>query len=80
MMEIEVRLFATLRKFLPAGSGAYSTRVSVEEGEQVRDVLTRLGLPMDRPVVLVRNGIQCAPDAQVQDGDVLSVFPPLGGG
>jgi sulfur-carrier protein len=79
-MEIEVRLFATLRAILPAGSSAHSTKVIVEEGEQARDVLTRLGLPMDRPVLLVRNGIQCGTDVQVQDGDVLSVFPPLGGG
>ena len=79
-MEIEVRLFATLQKHLPPGSGPYSCRLHMGDESRVMDVLTRLSLPAELPKILLVNGVKCNGEATLKDGDVLSVFPPLGGG
>ena len=79
-MEIEVRLFAILQKHLPPGSGAYSCRLHMGDGSRVKDALTRLSLPVELPKILLVNGVKSSDEVALKDGDVLSVFPPLGGG
>ncbi len=79
-MEIEVRLFAILQKHLPPGSGPYSCRLRMGKESRVKDVLTRLSLPAGLPKILLVNGVKSSEEATLKNGDVLSVFPPLGGG
>jgi len=47
---------------------------------RVMDVLTRLSLPAELPKILLVNGVKSSDEATLKDGDILSVFPPLGGG
>jgi len=79
-MEIEVKLFAIFQHYLPLGSGPYSCKLRLEIEAQVKDVLNYLNLPNEMPKILLLNGIQCKPDSRLREGDVLSIFPPLGGG
>ena len=79
-MEIEVRLFAILQKHLPPGSSPYSCRLHMGDESRVMDVLTRLSLPAELPKILLVNGVKSGDETTLKDGDVLSVFPPLGGG
>jgi sulfur-carrier protein len=79
-MKVEVALFATLSKYLPAGSQNRRAALEVKEGVTVRDILNHLGVPPELPNILLVNGRQ-APDTTVlKDGETLSVFPPLAGG
>lgn len=72
---IDVRLFATLR----AGrEKAYS--LSCTEFKTVRDICTFLGIPVDDVAIILINGFHSNPDAELKDGDVLSLFPPCAGG
>jgi len=50
------------------------------DGSRVKDVLTRLSLPAEVPKILLVNGVKSGDETTLKDGDVLSVFPPLGGG
>jgi len=79
-MKIEVALYATLGRYLPAGAQNRKAGIEVREGATVRDVMNQLGIPADLPNILLVNGRQ-APDTTVlQEGQTLSIFPPLAGG
>lgn len=79
-MEIELRMFATFRRYLPPGSEGHVCRVEIGPGDRISNVLGRLGLPPEGPRIVLKNGLHTRDDTDLKEGDVLSVFPPLGGG
>ncbi|MFB3885202.1 MAG: MoaD/ThiS family protein [Thermodesulfobacteriota bacterium] len=79
-MEIEVRLFATLRDYLPKGSGRFSFKMEVDGHTRVQDVLAGLHLPDEIPKIILVNGIHGKKEQVLKEGDVLSIFPPVAGG
>jgi molybdopterin converting factor small subunit len=79
-MEIEVKLFATLRDYLPKGSGQFSCKVEIDSTDTVRNVLERLEIPEEMPKIILVNGVHSNLDQVLKFGDVLSVFPPVAGG
>jgi molybdopterin synthase sulfur carrier subunit len=79
-MKIEVKLFATLRDYLPKGSGRFSCRVEIDSTDTVRDVLEKLKIPERIPKIILVNGVHSNLDRVLEFGDVLSVFPPVAGG
>lgn len=79
-MEITVELFATLVRYLPAGTRGKSTILTVEGGATVAQVLKGLGIPDDMPFTTLVNGRHSEPDQVLKPGDRLSAFPPLAGG
>ena len=79
-MEIEVKLFATLRDYLPKGSGQFSCRIEANSTDTVRDVLKKLRVPEEIPKIILVNGVHSNLDRVLKSGDVLSVFPPVAGG
>ena len=79
-MEIEVKLFATLRDYLPKGSGQFSCKVEVNSTDTVRDILKRLKIPEEIPKIILVNGVHSNLDRFLKFGDILSVFPPVAGG
>ncbi len=79
-MEIEVKLFATLRDFLPKGSSRFSCRMEIDGHTRVQDVLSKLKIPEEMPKIILVNGVHGKKDLVLKDGDVLSVFPPVAGG
>ncbi len=79
-MEIEIKLFATLRDYLPQGSSRFSCKMEIDHLTRVQDVLTRLKIPEDMPKIILVNGIHGKKEQVLKEGDVLSVFPPVAGG
>jgi molybdopterin converting factor small subunit len=77
---VEVRLFATLAQFLPAGSTEGSAVIDVPEGATIADVARRLGIPPGLDRVLLLNGVEAQPEQRLRSGDALDIFPPLAGG
>ena len=79
-MEIEVRLFATLRDYLPKGSSQFSCKVKVNPINTVRGILKKLKIPDEIPKIILVNGVHGNLEQVLKRGDVLSVFPPVAGG
>ncbi|HXX36115.1 MAG TPA: MoaD/ThiS family protein [Thermodesulfobacteriota bacterium] len=79
-MEIEVKLFATLRDYLPKGSSRFSCKMEIEGSTRVRDILSRLKIPEQIPKIILINGVHGKKEQTLKEGDVLSVFPPVAGG
>ena len=72
---IEVRFFSTLRE----GRGKIA-EVPAEEAATAGDILRRFEIPAEEVAILLINGFHSKPDDGVKDGDVVSLFPPVGGG
>ena len=72
---IEVRFFATLRQ----GRGKI-TEVPAEDVSTAGDVLRRFDIPAEEVAILLINGFHSKPENIVKDGDIISLFPPVGGG
>ncbi|MEA4811508.1 MAG: MoaD/ThiS family protein [Anaerolineaceae bacterium] len=72
---IEVRLFATLREG--------RNKLVFLEPEEINcghDLLTKLDiLPQELAIFLI-NGLHSSLDTPIHDGDILALFPPVGGG
>ncbi len=79
-MKVEVKLFANFREYLPPGSEKYSCTLEFAEGTTIKQVLARLKIPEDLPMVPLVNGIHRRPEDPLQPGDILSIFPPVAGG
>lgn len=80
-MNIELRLFASLRKKLPPGAPRGKCRLEVPEGATIGDVLTRMDIPRATAQMVLLNGDHDRDfDRVLHDGDVLSIFPPVAGG
>ena len=72
---IEVRLYAMLRQ------GRVQIIMRKNQGSSTaRDIISHLDIPMGEVSILLINGIHKPLDAQVKDGDAVSLFPPVGGG
>lgn len=85
-MKIKVRLFGELREFLPQQrkGSIFDCQVEVERGSKVSDVIKKLGLPTDRPKVILINGRAFPEDKigekMLEESDILSIFPYIVGG
>ena len=80
-MKVEVRLFASLTRYLPGGSQGKSAVLDVAEGTTLADLLRRLGIPQKLAHLTMLNGVQqLDKDVPLHDGDVVAIFPPIAGG
>jgi len=79
-MEIEIKLFATLRDYLPKGSSRFSFKMEIDSHTPIQDILSKLKIPEEMPKIILVNGIHGKKDQILKEGDILSIFPPVAGG
>jgi molybdopterin converting factor small subunit len=79
-MEIEVRLFATFRDYLPQDSLSFSFKKSLDKEMAVSKIAEEISLPPDIPKIFIVNGNVVTGEYVLRDGDVVSIFPPVAGG
>lgn len=73
--DITVKVFADLRKFQDP-----ETTYSVDGPVRISSVLRNLSLPFEKIKIIFVNGRHASIEDMVSSGDVLSLFPPVGGG
>lgn len=72
---VEVRLFAGLRQG--------REKICFMEPESiscVQDIMDRLNIRRSEVNILLINGFHQKPETAVKDGDIVSLFPAVGGG
>lgn len=74
-MKLEVRLFATFRD---GRDKKYF--LDLNEGITPRDIVNMLKIDEEEVAILLINGRDGKLDTILKDNDVLSLFPPVGGG
>jgi len=79
-MQVEVRVFATLRRYLPELGIGEAKIMDVPPGTTFDQLREMLGLPADEVKVIMRNGLQVEPEDVIQDGDRIAYIPAAGGG
>ena len=74
-MEVEIRLFAGFR------NGRFKKRpATLAEGTALRDVVRELGIAEEEVSLPLVNGEYSPLDRVLRPGDVVSLFPAVGGG
>lgn len=79
MLRIELRLFGHLREYLPA-SDLPGVPMEIPEGFSVEDLIRKLGIPPGDPKIVLVNGLHALREQILQEGDRVSIFPPIAGG
>ena len=75
-MPIQLKCYASLDTFQPQNGDAFP----ILPGETLAAVEARLGIPEGEVTLRFVNGRAVDPDAVLQDGDRVGLFPPVGGG
>ena len=74
-MQIKVRLFATLRE----GRGK-ERLMEFNKPVSSLDIINQLGINAQDVAILLVNGFDRPLDTELNVGDTVSIFPPVGGG
>ncbi|MEY8304620.1 MoaD/ThiS family protein [Anaerosalibacter bizertensis] len=75
-MEVEIRLFASFRE---GREKKYFFKIDNLK-LTVRDILEKLDIDEEEVAILLINGRDGNVDSVLKDGDIVSLFPPVGGG
>ncbi|MFX0124954.1 MAG: MoaD/ThiS family protein [Candidatus Hodarchaeota archaeon] len=76
-----MKLFATLRSYGPANIKlGESFSVVLEEDADVAALLKILNIPKDEAKLIMINGINGDLGDKPKEGDIIAIFPPVGGG
>ncbi|MDM8540843.1 MoaD/ThiS family protein [Desulfococcaceae bacterium HSG7] len=73
---ITIKLFATLKKYLPASAEHYP----INPGVSVDELLDELLIPVSLAKLIFINGKKGDSDTVLNGGDRIGIFPPVGGG
>ncbi len=83
-MVVTVKLYAGLARHIAQDGGTAVAgsplEVELTEGATIADLITILELPKDQIKVTFVNGRACPRDRQLEPGDEVGIFPPIGGG
>ncbi|MBN1430943.1 MAG: MoaD/ThiS family protein [Anaerolineae bacterium] len=79
-MQIDVRVFATLRRYVPELGVGETIKMDVESGTTLVEILDHLNLPREEVKIVMRNGRQADLDDAVQEGDRIAFVPAIAGG
>ncbi len=76
-ISVTVKFFATLREF-----GPDNEIMKIPENSKVKFLFEEYNIPKDnrRAIILVNGRPHKDQETILKDGDVVSIFPPIGGG
>ncbi len=79
-IRIPVALHATLGKYRPDPATRAPFSMGFDAEATVADLVQALGMPADRPMLIVMNGKKVERDTPLEDGQLVDMFPPVSGG
>lgn len=83
-MKLTLKTGGLLKRYLPEGAEGNTAEIDVPDGLSITGVLEHLGAPADGNYLIVVNGDAVPPstrgDVILNDGDAISLMPPLKGG
>ena len=74
-MQLEIKLFASLQKFMPEQES-----IEWEDGCTVSDLLARIGISPSEVAIVLVNGRHAQLEQKLHDGETVAFFPPIAGG
>jgi sulfur carrier protein ThiS len=83
-MQVTVKLFGTLRQYLPAGSGFNSCELTTAERPMLNQLLQMLPIPDHKAYLVILNdekiNKQEYASTQIEETDEVVLLPPIKGG
>ena len=80
-MKIELKLYASLGKYMPqALVEKKQSYLEIGEGTTIKALLQSLNVPLETVKLIFVNGVHAKDNDVLKDGDRLGVFPPVAGG
>ena len=76
MIRVHIKLNASLRRYDRANSKDGLVPLELEEGVTVREVVGKLGVPLEEVKMVIRNGKGVGLDTVLWNGDRVAFFPP----
>ena len=73
---IQIKLFATLQKFMPASAENYA----IETGTTIRTLLQQIDLPENKAKLIFIDVVKAELTTVLKGGERIGIFPPVGGG
>jgi molybdopterin converting factor small subunit len=80
VIRVEVRLYATLRKYQPERKVGEALVCELAEGTILQKLEKELGIPPGEVKTAFVNGVSRRSDYVLADGDRVGIFPPIAGG
>ena len=79
-MWIEVRLYATLRAYSPAGHPTGVFPLTLPDAGTVGSLLDVIGIGAEKVHLMMVNGVGVTDEHILKENDRVGLFPPVGGG
>ena len=79
-MRVQVKVFATLRRYVDRAVSGLSFQVDLPDGATVADLIEQLNLPPEEVKLAFVNARAREKDWHLAAGDQVGIFPPIGGG
>jgi sulfur carrier protein ThiS len=83
-MKITLKLYASLKQYLPTGTPKNEAEIDIAEGASVQAVLDSIGMPQGIYKLVLVNGVFIVPEERETrlfiEGDVFAIWPPVAGG
>jgi sulfur carrier protein ThiS len=83
-MKIQLKLYATLAQYLPAGAVSNVAEIEVPATVTPHQILDLHQVPRVRAHLVLVNGVYIPParrdEALFSEGDALAIWPPVAGG
>jgi len=73
---IHIKLFASLRKYLPESPETYP----IEPGISIEHLIGQLGIPVKDVKLVFINSVKSNLSSYLEGGETVGLFPPVGGG
>jgi sulfur-carrier protein len=73
---IQIKLFASLQKFMPASAENFA----IEAGITVGELIQQLNIPQDMIKLVFIDNVHAGLTSTLKGGERVGIFPPVGGG
>ena len=80
MIIVEVKLYASLRSYLPKGKRNEALAISLSDDVSLEQLYAYLNISLKEVVVALVNGLAKADNYILQNSDKIDVFPSIAGG
>lgn len=83
-MKVELKLYATLMRYLPEEANGHSLMLDLPDGTTPAKLIADRNLPEQSCFLVLVDGTYLTPAEResrpLKDGDTLSIWPPIAGG
>ena len=80
MATVEVRLYASLRKYHPNRGSSEALIIELDDKANLANLVDKLKIPKEEIAITMVNGRQEEKSYLLQEGDRIGLFPLIGGG